>query len=451
MSNSKFLRKYLNLLNEGPPPGVGPNAVVKGPNQQMGQPDTFTKMLPGMGNKAINAGKGLIDPYGKAMADLTPGSEYYQKNVANNPQAKAQVDAFMQNAPTANQLGSNVNATQQAFNKATQPTTAGGTSSEYEKSATQLGMPQVQEEEKDDTKVMRKYVDYIDEVSAREQDIQRRMANTRQAGANVALNTSQTTSGPNGSMTVTNTGPAIAINPNDKDAAAFGKQINAPVQTTTQPNAVANAPITAINPNDKNAAVFGKQINAPAQTSIAQTNTAAAAPASPAKTYGGGYDPSKVQYAYSGGKPTTPNAPPGLAAATTGQGYADQANKSPTQAPAKQNTAAPANMGGYAQSAQPNPTPPAPLAGAKTTSQPVNNQTSSYTAPQSSSLAQQYVSANQPTSNSPVTNTQTTNNTQLASNQPQTFTATGGNERADFEESIEEDELDRIKKLAKIK
>lgn len=444
MSNSKFLRKYLNLLNEGPPPGVGPNAVVKGPNQQMGQPDTFTKMLPGMGNKAINAGKGLIDPYGKTMANFTPGSEYYQKNVANNPQVKAQVDAFMQNAPTASQLGSNVNATQQAFNKATQPTTAGGTSSEYEKSATQLGMPQVQEEEKDDTKVMRKYVDYIDEMSAREQDMQRRMANTRQAGANVAPNTSQTTSGPNGSMTVTKTGPA-----------------------------------TAINPNDKNAAAFGKQINAPAQTSIAQTNTAAAAPAAPAKTYGGGYDPSKVQYAYSGGKPTqpvAPNVPPGLAAATTGQGYADQANKSPTQAPEKQNTAAPANMGGYAQSAQPNPTPPAPLAGAKTTSQPVNNQSSGYTAQSQaqqpaaaptftgmagntqpaaqSSLSSQYVSANQPQTAAAST-TQPTSDvlaTQALQAQDQGTSGASKGIPAAFGQVAEEkddgdDELARIKKL----
>jgi hypothetical protein len=145
MTDPRFFRKYLDILNEGPPPGVGPNAVRKAPaQQQLGQPDTFTKMLPGMGNKAIDAGKGLVNPYAKTMSNFTPGSEYYQKNVANNPQAKAQVDAFMKTAPTASDLGAGVDATKQSFNKAlTQKPMVGGTSAEYEKAAGQLGMPAV--------------------------------------------------------------------------------------------------------------------------------------------------------------------------------------------------------------------------------------------------------------------------------------------------------------------
>jgi hypothetical protein len=107
--------------------------------------DTFTKMLPKMGNKAIDAGKGLVGPYAKTMSNFTPGSDYYQKNVANNPEVKAKVDSFMKTAPTANDLGSSVDSTQQAFNKAlSQKATVGGTSSEYEKTTQTLGTPSVQ-------------------------------------------------------------------------------------------------------------------------------------------------------------------------------------------------------------------------------------------------------------------------------------------------------------------
>ena len=140
----RFFRQYLDIVNEGPPPGVGPNATRQAPQQQLGQPDTFTKMLPGMGNKAIDAGKGLVNPYAKTMSNFTPGSDYYEKNVKNNPQVKAQVDAFMKTAPTAKDLGASVDATKQAFNQAvTQKQTVGGTSAEYDKAAGQLGMPAV--------------------------------------------------------------------------------------------------------------------------------------------------------------------------------------------------------------------------------------------------------------------------------------------------------------------
>lgn len=141
----RFFRKYLDVVNEGPPPGIGPNAMRKAPaQQQLGQPDTFTKMLPGMGNMAIDAVGGLAPQYAKTMTNLTPGSEYYQKNVANNPQVKAQVDAFMKTAPTASEFDASVDATRQSFNKAlTQKPTVGGTSGEYEKAAGQLGMPAV--------------------------------------------------------------------------------------------------------------------------------------------------------------------------------------------------------------------------------------------------------------------------------------------------------------------
>jgi hypothetical protein len=146
LDENSRMRKYLDMLDEGPPPGVGPNATRQAPQQQLGQPDTFTKMLPGMGNMAIDAVGGLAPQYAKTMANLTPGSEYYQKNVANNPQVKAQVDAFMKTAPTASDFSTSVDTTRQSFNKAlTQKPTVGGTSAEYDKAAGQLGMPTVQQ------------------------------------------------------------------------------------------------------------------------------------------------------------------------------------------------------------------------------------------------------------------------------------------------------------------
>ena len=130
---------------------------------------------------------------------------------------------------------------------------------------------------------------------------------------------------------IINEAPATAINPNDPNAAAFGKSINSPAQqnasTTTPP------PATAIDPNDKNTAAFGKTINAPVQQNATvsqpvnnQSNTTAQQQNSPANPKlaninqqvakasnvvdpnapkGGGYDPSKVQYAYSGGQSTS--------------------------------------------------------------------------------------------------------------------------------------------------
>jgi hypothetical protein len=429
MSDSKFFRQYLDILNEGPPAGVGPNAPVRPvAPQQPGQPDTFTKMLPGMGNKAINAGKGLVDPYAKTMANFTPGSPYYQQNVANNPAVKAKVDAFMQTAPTAGQLGANIDATQQSFNKAlTQKPTVGGTSAEYEKAAVQTGLPAVpaptteeRDDDTDDGKLMRKYMDFLDEA------------------------------------------PIQAVNPNDPNAAAFGKKINAPAQAT--PQVAANTgPATAINPNDKNAAAFGKQINAPAANTqtATTTQTPTAQPAAhvvdPNRKYGGGYDPTKVQYASTSSNPTQPNP-----------------------APVKQNTATSANMGGYAQSAQPNPTPPAKLAGG-TTSQQTNNQSSGYTAQSQaqnttaatnaaaptftgmagntqpttaqSGLAGQYVSANQPQAATTAA-TQPTSDvlaTQALQSQDQGVAGTSKGIPAAFGQVAEDDEddvdLKRIREL----
>lgn len=100
----RFFRQYLDILKEGPPAGVGPNAPRPTAPQQSG-PDTFTKMLPGMGNKAIDAAQSLIGPYEKAMKDLS-----------TNPATKD--TAFVKTAPSAAELGASVGQTKQSFNQA---------------------------------------------------------------------------------------------------------------------------------------------------------------------------------------------------------------------------------------------------------------------------------------------------------------------------------------------
>jgi len=286
--NREFFRKYLDILNEGPPPGVGPNATRQAPQQQLGQPDTFTKMLPGMGNKAIDAGKGLVNPYAKTMSNFTPGSEYYEKNVKNNPQVKAQVDTFMKTAPTAKDLGASVDATKQAFDQAlTQKQTVGGTSAEYDKAAGQLGMPAVQqptqpqqtqpttEEELDENGRMRKLLDMLDEA------------------------------------------PATAINPNDPNAAAFGKKINT-TAGTAQPTTNKTPGLTAATTGGGYSTPQNNTTNIDTRATVARDrlqqqmasgkiNTPAPQTVNPNQKYGGGYDPTKVQYA-SGNNPTAPTA-----------------------------------------------------------------------------------------------------------------------------------------------
>jgi hypothetical protein len=249
-----------------------------------------------------------------------------------------------------------------------------------------------------DPKFFRKYLDIINEapqMSAREADMQRRMAATRAAGNNVAPGTSQTTTGPTGSMTVSKTGPATAINPNDPNAAAFGKQINAPQPTTAVNNqssgysaqsqaqrspsantnqsdlasqyVAANQPKSqpAVNNQSSGYNAQSQAQKTPAiQSNVDTAATAArdklqqqmasgktAAPASnvvnPNQQYGGGYDPSKVQYASGSNPKAAPTA-------------------SATQSAALDQSKANAIGGGAQQTAQ--------------QATPVNNQSSGYNA-----------------------------------------------------------------------
>jgi hypothetical protein len=140
-------------MKEGPPPGVGPNAMPKSASTaQQPDQDMFTKMLPSMGNKMIDQMAGLAPQLQKTLQDFTPGSPYYEKNVKGNPKLeKAAADALSKAGQFANDPNSLTNYIadiKQRFNQALIPNkdlgrSAGST--EYDRAAQELGLPAVQE------------------------------------------------------------------------------------------------------------------------------------------------------------------------------------------------------------------------------------------------------------------------------------------------------------------
>ncbi len=152
-SHSSVLRQYLDIINEGPPPGIGPNAMPKSaPTAQQPDQDTFTKMLPSMGNKMIDQMAGLAPQLQKTLQDFTPGSPYYEKNVKGNPKLeKAAADAIAkagQFSQDPNALSNYIADIKQRFNQAIAPNRDSGrsaTSPEYDRAADQLGLPNINE------------------------------------------------------------------------------------------------------------------------------------------------------------------------------------------------------------------------------------------------------------------------------------------------------------------
>ena len=411
MSDTKFFRKYLDILNEGPPPGVGPNAPARpatpqqpaqpnaAPSQyqqakdavgqqvqnykdisgqidqgvKQGQLDQKTasaaksdlagtmmrggyeagkaamqgrdpstayvgSMVRSIGNTAANSG--LDAAAKKAGADISKYRGPNAQDIRNDPafkkaspeqQAQALKDfeairnlsdeeynyytggkAFKELGGQAAQAGQDMidqkgfgtgksagfspkanelfglDPTRQATNAEMQAAATGTQPTQPTPAPAQPTQPQGAQqpttEEKDDMdnrQLMRKYMDYLDEA------------------------------------------PATAINPNDPNAAAFGKQINAPAPNT-------NIDTRATAQRDKLAQQMASgKINSPAPQTV-----------NPNQQYGGGYDPNKVQYA-SGGQ-----------TASAQQSAAADASKKNA-------------IGGLTQVAS---------------SQPVNNQSSGYTA-----------------------------------------------------------------------
>jgi hypothetical protein len=231
----------------------------------------------------------------------------------------------------------------------TQPTAAPApTTTPTQPQPTQQKPTTEEKEDMDDRKLMRKYMDYLDEA------------------------------------------PAQAINPNDPHAAAFGKQINAPAPNT-------NIDTRATAQRDKLAQQMASgKINSPAPQTV-----------NPNQQYGGGYDPTKVQYA-AGAKSQQP-------VNNQSSGYTAQSQAQKTPEPAVNNQSS-----GYTAQSQAVATRGA---GTQSTPEP--------------SLASQYIAANQPqsatvTKSAPAPATEPSLASQyIAANQPQTVAEEGLDDNSD--------------------
>jgi len=187
---------------------------------------------------------------------------------------------------------------------------------------------------------------------------------------------------------IINEAPATAINPNDPNAAAFGKQINQTPTAGNRPGGIAfnqdaaAQPKTQVGSNSvqqNNPANINKQATAARdklqqQMSSGKINTPAPQTVNPNQQYGGGYDPNKVQYA-SNTNPATPaaNTTPPSASLDTAKTNAIGGNTQPNLASQ------------YVSANQP-----------QTSIQPTTASVGSKPPATEPSLASQYVSANQP-------------------------------------------------------
>jgi hypothetical protein len=147
--------------------------------------------------------------------------------------------------------------------------------------------------------------------------------------------------------------PVTAINPNDPNAAAFGKKINTTSSTTVQPtpqSTPTNVDFQATRSRDRlQQQMASGKINTPAPQTV-----------NPNQKYGGGYDPTKVQYA-SGNNQAAPTASASQSAAldaskTKAIGGTQQ-TASAAQSQANQTSKANVIGGGMQQMAQTNQNP----------------------------------------------------------------------------------------------
>lgn len=227
------------------------------------QLDAMNKATQGNNAKNNQFIQRQVDDYKQYQADVVANPNKYKPDgwderpttpQASKPTVPAapqptQPSAVPQQQPTTNTMPV-APAPQQPTNT-TQPITP---------SPQQKPQPTNEEtDEMDEGKLMRKYMDYLDEA------------------------------------------PATAINPNDPNSAAFGKQINMPNQQVNNQSsgytAQSQAQRTPTQPNPKLAAI---------NQQVAKSSNVV----DPNAPKGAGYDQSKVQYAYSGGQPNQQAQPP---------------------------------------------------------------------------------------------------------------------------------------------
>lgn len=97
MTDSKFFRQYLDILNEGPPPGIGPNAPLK-PGPLPDRPGYTKTIIPDGPQKGWTRyqkiGSKSRAEYEKAMADfkaMQNDPEYQQRVAASLNKPKVEV------------------------------------------------------------------------------------------------------------------------------------------------------------------------------------------------------------------------------------------------------------------------------------------------------------------------------------------------------------------------
>ena len=88
MTNNTFFRYYLDILNEGPPPGIGPNAPLK-PGPAPDRPGYTKTIIPDGPQKGWTRyqkiGTKSRDEYEKAMADFRAQNSTTMGQIGNAP------------------------------------------------------------------------------------------------------------------------------------------------------------------------------------------------------------------------------------------------------------------------------------------------------------------------------------------------------------------------------
>ena len=373
MSDTKFFRQYLDILNEGPPAGVGPSAPAapkappanqplggydpksgKAPTQQqadnlMGQIDKAGNQITQGGEKmgAGNYVSGAMDA-ARGANDLlnAAGATTADKLKMGWTGLKAGANAGLAYLRGKGEEGALAAATGTVGQELTQPMANYAKSKTFDKDFNQaMGAPNANDPK----------------MAQMQQDAQRNLITSNSmknymTGVNKTmgdLKSGDTTAfdrlGQQTMYRQDTMSPYLDIS---KKQAMTGQRVQTPGElmgqeepsepaTPQQPQPTTEerdddmdnrqlmrkymdfldeAPATAINPNDKNAAVFGKQINAPVsntntnvdtrataqrdklaqQMASGKINTPAPQTVDPNQKYGGGYDPSKVKYADGG-------------------------------------------------------------------------------------------------------------------------------------------------------
>ena len=156
--NGAEMRNYLDIISEAPF-----TANPKGVPIKTGQPSEPEQDF---GTQVINKGfpmvaKGMTDlapDMEKTLQNFTPGSEYYQKNVANNPELvkrAAEVTSQVQPGDFTKSVTDTSQKLNKVLNTPQKDLGRSATSPEYDAVADKVGLPPVQEE-------MRGYLDMLE-------------------------------------------------------------------------------------------------------------------------------------------------------------------------------------------------------------------------------------------------------------------------------------------------